>query len=94
MERDWRIGHRDIDIIAIFCDTLVFVEVKTRAPHPHVKPEDAVGTKKIYSLRLAAHAFLKMKRTSPEIRFDVITVTGTMGGEYEINHIENAFPPH
>ena len=28
--RDWRDGHRDIDIVAIDADCLVVVEVKTR----------------------------------------------------------------
>lgn len=30
LERDWKSGHRDLDIIALDGDTVVFVEVKTR----------------------------------------------------------------
>ena len=30
LERDWKSGHRDLDIIALDGDTIVFVEVKTR----------------------------------------------------------------
>lgn len=31
LERDWKSGHRDLDIIALDGDTVVFVEVKTRS---------------------------------------------------------------
>ncbi len=47
IERDWRDGHRDIDIIARSPDrrTIVFVEVKTRAtdviPNPRKRLTDA-----------------------------------------------------
>ena len=42
IERDWRDGHRDIDIIARSPDlrTIVFVEVKTRATDVITKPEE------------------------------------------------------
>ena len=30
LERDWKSGHRDLDIIAMDGDTMVIVEVKTR----------------------------------------------------------------
>ena len=37
--RDWKSGHRDIDIIAMNDGTLVFVEVKTRRNRAFVEPE-------------------------------------------------------
>ena len=49
VDRDWRSGHRDIDIIARTPDgaTLVFVEVKTRTKDDVTRPTDAVDMKKI-----------------------------------------------
>ena len=47
LERDWRYGHKDIDIIAISDDTLVFVEVKTRRNDTFMRPEQSVDWKKI-----------------------------------------------
>ena len=31
LARDWKDGHRDLDLVAMDGDTLVFVEVKTRS---------------------------------------------------------------
>ena len=42
LERDWRYGHKDIDIITISDDTLVFVEVKTRRNDTFMRPEQSV----------------------------------------------------
>ena len=42
VERDWKSGHRDIDIIALKDDIVVFVEVKTRRNNYFGEPEDAV----------------------------------------------------
>ena len=55
IERDWRDGHRDIDIIARSPDlrTIVFVEVKTRATDVITKPEEAVDRRKIRNIGMA-----------------------------------------
>ena len=48
VERDWKSGHRDIDIIAADEDgTLVFVEVKTRRNRLFGNPEEAVDWRKM-----------------------------------------------
>ncbi len=93
MERDWHCGHRDIDIVAMDCDELVFVEVKTRSGNLLVAPELAVNREKMQSLSKAANAFVKTKRIGLPMRFDIISIIKTDNGEYEIKHIENAFLP-
>lgn len=90
--RDWRIGHRDIDIIAMHQGWLVIIEVKTRANGSIVTPEEAVDYRKIQSVCLAANAYVKINRIDAPIRFDIIAVTGNCHN-YEINHIEDAFTP-
>lgn len=93
VERNWRYGHRDIDIVAAKDDVLVIVEVKTRRNNLFTEPEDAVDWQKIRSLSVAANAFVKRYRIDMEVRFDVITVIGDIEGECQINHIEDAFLP-
>ncbi len=93
MRRNWRFGHRDIDIIAVDRDTLVIAEVKTRAGNTLTEPETAVDSRKMRSLAMAANAFVKKHGIDAPIRFDIIAVTGASGGEYSINHIEDAFTP-
>lgn len=81
-ERDWRSGKRDIDIIAVTPDgiTVVFVEVKTRLPDSVILPEEAVDKAKIRNICVAADNYVKMHEVDEELRFDIITVTGTQGG--------------
>ena len=91
IERDWKSGHRDLDIIAMDEDTLVFVEVKTRRNRIFTDPEMAVDYQKIRNLQQAANHYIKYKCIDCEIRFDLITVVGMMGKTPEIEHIKDAF---
>ena len=93
VERDWKSGHRDLDIIALDGehDELVFVEVKTRRNRLFADPEVAVGYQKIRNLQQAANHYVKYRNVSQNIRFDLVTLVGTPDGNTEIEHIENAF---
>lgn len=94
-ERDWSCGKRDIDIIALAPDqaTLVFVEVKTRMNNDLTNPEDAIDRKKIKSIGMATHLYIKQFEVVEDIRFDIISVVGTDKSNAMIEHIENAFNP-
>ena len=92
MERDWKLGHRDLDIIAQDGETVVFVEVKTRRNRVFSEPEEAVDYRKRDNLRKTISSYVKFRHINCEIRFDVVTVVGTPdGSEPEISHIED-FP--
>ena len=90
LERDWKSGHRDIDIIATNGQVVVFVEVKARRNRVFGEPEDAVDYKKMKNLRAAMNHYIKFKNIRQDVRFDVITVVGTpYQGEADITHIED-----
>ena len=90
VERDWKSGHRDIDIIAVDGDVVVFVEVKTRRNNVFGEPEEAVNYMKLRNLRAAINHYVKYKRLNNEIRFDVISITGTPEARPpQINHFED-----
>lgn len=95
LERDWRLGHRDIDIIARTPDgtTIVFVEVKTRTSDVISKPQDAVNAGKIRSLGMAANAYVKEEQLWDELRFDIISIIGDREETALLEHIEDAFNP-
>ena len=100
IERDWRDGHRDIDIIARSPDlrTIVFVEVKThraRSPRADVitKPEEAVDRRKIRNIGMAANTYVKMLNVLDELRFDVVSVIGGTKETAQVEHIVDAFNP-
>ena len=94
IERDWRIGHRDIDIIARTGDgtTVVFVEVKTRTSDVVTKPDDAVDIKKIRNIGYAANNYIKTKGID-EVRFDIISIIGNNKENAQLEHIIEAFNP-
>ena len=90
LERDWKSGHRDIDIIATNGQVVVFVEVKARRNRIFGEPEDAVNYMKMHNLRAAINHYVKFKNIRLDIRFDIITVVGTpYMGQAEITHIED-----
>jgi len=92
IERDWKSGHRDIDIIATNGNEVVFVEVKTRRNRIFTEPEEAINYQKLKNLRAAINHYVKYKHLHNNIRLDAITIVGTPDeGEPEITHIED-FP--
>lgn len=92
-KRDWKCGHRDIDIVAVNPerDTLVIVEVKTRSSDDYLPPEQAVDYEKRRNLLFAANILVKQMKSNLLLRFDIITIVGTDAASAQINHIENAF---
>ncbi len=94
LQRNWRCGRRDLDIVATDMTTLVIVEVKTRRDNSLTEPETAVDRQKIRSLAIAANDYIKRHQIDMPVRFDIITVIGTPHTGCHINHIENAFIPY
>lgn len=92
--RNWRMGHRDLDITALTPDggTLAIVEVKTRSHVDYATPEESVDWRKMRNLAVAANAYVRRYQLQCDIRFDVLSVVGD-GTRAEIDHIENAFVP-
>ena len=90
IERDWKSGRRDIDIIAKDeTDTIVFVEVKTRRNRLFGEPEEAIDYRKMQSLQQAINHYIKFRCINGNVRFDIISIVGTIGTEPEINHIKD-----
>ncbi len=94
MFRDWKIGHRDLDIIAKKDDVVVILEVRTRRNNHFGDAEMTIDRQKIKNICIASNAFVKRLKVDNDIRFDIIAITGTPDTGYTINHIEDAFKPH
>ncbi len=89
LARNWRNrGRKELDIVAIDGNTLVFVEVKTRSANSLTSPFEAINGLKMHRLTLAADSFIRSHSINMNARFDVIGITGD-----KIEHIENAFVP-
>lgn len=86
------VGHKELDIIAMKGDRIVFVEVKTRSTD-FTDPLDAVDEKKIRRITRAADSFIRAYNIRHEPQFDIITIIGTADGGYSLEHYEDAFLP-
>ena len=89
LERDWKSGHHDLDIIARDGDTLVIIEVKTRRSRLFGDPEEAINYKKRLSLLSAINHYLRSHRINVPVRFDIISIVGMIGSTPEIDHIKD-----
>lgn len=58
LERNWRSGHLEIDIISYNPDGIHFVEVKTRRSNIQAPPQDNVDRRKQQRISKAANAYL------------------------------------
>lgn len=91
VERNWRLHHYEIDIIATRGGRITFVEVKTRNDNSG-DPLDAIDRKKIRHMASAANVYMQYSRNHLEPQFDIIGITGSPQ-KYELEHIEDAFLP-
>ena len=89
IERDWKSGKRDLDIIAQDGNVIVFVEVKTRRNRLFGEPEESVDYHKLQNLQQAISHYVKFKHIRQEIRFDIISIVGTAGTDPDIQHIQD-----
>ncbi len=104
LERNYRRGHLEIDIIALdphsefsapYSDKknlgdLVFIEVKTRAQDTLLQPEDAVDHKKRLNMIRLGNQYVQSHGRRENVRLDVIAIVSGENG-IELKHIKNAF---
>lgn len=91
MERNYRFQKAEIDIITKVENTLVVVEVKTRTSTYFGLPQDFIKPAKIKLLVKAINHYVETKNLDFSIRFDIIAIHKNEQGDFEIEHIENAF---
>jgi putative endonuclease len=89
IERNYRAGRYEIDLIMRDKMTIVFAEVKARHPGFYGSGREAVGWTKQQHIITAAKFFCKQHECFSEpLRFDVVEVDLESGG---VTHIEGAF---
>lgn len=93
LERNWRAGHLEIDIISLAADGIHFVEVKSRIFPTMADPEENVRAGKRKRLAKAACRWLERNgRTGMECRFDIISIV-FRGETYAVRYLPEAFLP-
>ena len=91
IDRNFRKGYGEIDIIAIKNDILVFVEVKTKTSLSHGTPLEEIGYYKLRSLIKTAEFYKLLNPKLPDqMRIDAISIMlDNSGSLSSIEHIEN-----
>jgi len=91
IQRRFRNGHRDIDLVVERDGTVAFVEVKARRGDEFGGPVQAVNYRKRKQLERSAMVWIDRNgRVADSYRFDVIGVL-VDGAVVRVCHVENAF---
>ncbi len=96
LERNWRYGHLEIDIISLAGDGIHFVEVKSRTAPVQGEPQEAVTASKQRHIAAAAGKYMSMKQKylgrDFEVWFDVAAITYD-GAQVEFRYFPAAYVP-
>lgn len=92
LDRNWRCGHLELDIVCTDFRELVFVEVKARRKSIFPHPEDVFTPMKERYMLLAAEAYIMQHSYVMPVRFDLIAIVHNHTG-FEIEHLEAVFVP-
>ena len=90
VERNYRIGRSEVDIIASRYDELHFVEVKTRKFGTMTAPEEAINEQKMRAMRRAASAYMAQSNSLLEPCFSLIAIEMVGDKVESLRFIENA----
>ncbi|MDC1106283.1 YraN family protein [Prolixibacteraceae bacterium] len=88
--RNWTQDHKEIDLVCLDHDILVFVEVKNREKWQKVDLRELIPQNKIRNLIKCAELYIQLKVPEREVRFDVIIVN-TDQTPPSVKHIVSAF---
>lgn len=92
LDRNYRAGRKEIDLIARRGRTVAFVEVKTRTGPEFGDPLAAVTSKKRAEIaRVARDWVARHGRPGYHYRFDAVAVVWERGRRPRIRHVEDAW---
>ncbi|MFQ6001394.1 MAG: YraN family protein [Anaerolineae bacterium] len=90
LQRNYRSGAGEMDIVAQDGDCLVFVEVRARSTREYGTPEESITPSKAQRLIKVAQGYLQEQGDSArEWRIDLVAIHWS-GDSYRLNHIVNA----
>jgi putative endonuclease len=91
VEKNYRHKHMEVDLIAVYKKTLIFIEVKTRSGTGFGMPEEFVNYTKSRLILKAAEHYIFDRDWQKDVRFDIVSILILPNGDLNIRHIEDAF---
>jgi len=92
LDRNWRCGHKELDLVMESEDRVHIVEVKTLTPPLLIRPFEKVDGLKQSHLAAAARNYIARNHIRKEVQFDVVSVV-LDGDSWELEYIPEAFIP-
>lgn len=89
LERNFRAGQSEIDLIGMDKDCLVFVEVRLRKNADFGLPEQTLSKAKINAIKRGAEAYMRKHNWLGDVRFDVIAII--QKPDLDIEHFMDVF---
>ena len=90
--RNWRSGHKELDLIVEDERFLRIVEVKSLVYPNVIDPFEVVGWQKRRRVIAAAQHFVALKKIGKEVVFDIVSVVFN-GTFYKVEYFPQAFVP-
>ena len=91
LEKNVTYDDGELDIVARHENMLVVIEVKTRRPYHGLHPSLAVDLSKQRKIKRLAFRFLRQRKLSLPVRFDVVAITWPKNQPPQIEHFIDAF---
>lgn len=91
IEKNWKYGKLEIDIIATKNDILHFFEVKTRRTITFGYPEELVDRTKLYHFICAGTEYIRLYPPRYWIRFNILSITMAEDKEPQYFLIEDVY---
>lgn len=90
LERNYRHGKSEIDLIAKGEGLLIFIEVKTRSSNTFGFPEEFVSENQQKAIIRAANHYVEKIEWKGDIRFDIMAII-VKQTVMQIEHLKDAF---
>ncbi len=90
LERNYRSGRSEIDLIAQSEGLLIFIEVKTRSSNSFGHPEEFVSKNQQESIIRGANHYVEQINWKGDIRFDIVAIVVNQTN-MQIEHLKDAF---
>ncbi|TXK17042.1 YraN family protein [Homoserinibacter sp. GY 40078] len=92
LARNWRCRHGELDLVMRDGESLVFVEVKTRASTLFGHPFEAITPAKLARLRRLAGLWREEHPGEPgRMRIDAVSVLAPVGDDPVVEHLVGVF---
>lgn len=91
LERNYRYGRAEVDIIMKNNDLIVFIEVKARRSGGFGTPENFMSKAQQNRVLKVADHYVHLHNWVLKIRFDIVAVSIITNGNYVIEQFEDAF---